>query len=49
MSNNRDHRVLTSDAANTNCLLQLLGEEWVAPVHDLCKGSIMSVVFLSLR
>ena len=28
MLNQRDRRVLTSDAAHTNCLLQLLGKEW---------------------
>ena len=51
MLNHRDRRVLTSDAARTNCLLQLIGKEWayLAPAIRAKKGSIMSVVFLSLR
>ena len=40
MLNHRDRRVLTSDAAHTNCLLQLIGKEWayLAPAIRAKKG-----------
>ena len=40
MLNHRDRRVLTSDAAHTNCLLQLIGKEWayLAPAIHAKKG-----------
>ena len=52
--NHRDRRVLTSNAAHTNCLLQLIGKEWayLAPAIRAKKGldkNYKSVVLLSLR
>ena len=56
MLNHRDRRVLTSDAAHTNCLHQLIGKEWayLAPAIRAKKGLdkiyiSVSVVLLSLR
>ena len=40
MWNHRNRRVLTRDAAHTNCLLQLIGKEWayLAPEIRESKG-----------
>ena len=44
MWNHRNRRVLTRDAAHTNCLLQLIGKEWLLRFVEAGKGLDKAII-----